>query len=337
MSSPDRLPDDVRRWIDQQADDERPALARTWDLAGLADEPALADDATDAAWSRLAAALDDPTDDAALDDDAQDAVSSDAVQRGLRAWQERGRPTLIPAQAAPLSQLARRPSAWAGALALALVAVVVWTRPVTVEAGDVGTVSLPDGSRVTLATGSELVYRRGLRGDDRRVTLTGQGYFDVERDGRPFVVETATARVEVLGTEFDVQAWPSATPETAVALVEGSVRLATPAGSVVLEPGQASRTSGGPPTPPAATDVEAVAAWRDGAFSVVDAPLGSVAAALEARFGRPVRLGPGVDARRRLTLFLPSADSADVVLRDLAAYLDLRVQAGPDRYDVLPR
>ena len=80
-----------------------------------------------------------------------------------------------------------------------------------------------------------------------------------------------------------------------------------------------------------------MAAWRDGAFSVVDAPLGSVAAALEARFGRPVRLGPGVDARRRLTLFLPSADSADVVLRDLAAYLDLRVQAGPDRYDVLPR
>ena len=62
-----------------------------------------------------------------------------------------------------------------------------------------------------------------------------------------------------------------------------------------------------------------------------------VAAGGQGAFERVESDARGVDAGRRLTLFLPAADSADVVLRDLAAYLDLRVQAGPDRYDLLPR
>ena len=340
-------PDDVRRWIDRQAEADRPDLARTWDLSGLAASDAPVADA-DAAWAALEQRLDaEPAAPPAPGPPARDA----ATQAGLRAWQERGEAGTVRASTAPVRSflLARRPALVGVALAAAAVvlAALLWPRAVTVEAGGaVLAVALPDGSAVTLAPGSALSYRRGLEGDERRVELEGEGYFDVARDGRPFVVGTFNAEVEVLGTAFDVLAWPgAASAETAVALVEGSVRLRPAragAGGVVLEPGEVSRVAGargagGAATPPVAADVAAVAAWRGGGFSVVDAPLGVVAAALEGRFGRPVGLAPGVDASRRLTLFLPAADRADVVLRDLAAYLDLRLQAGPDRYDLLPR
>ena len=335
-------PDDVRRWIDRQAEADRADLARTWGLSGLAASDAPVADA-DAAWAALEQRLNmEPAAPPAPGPPAHDA----ATQAGLRAWQERGGAGTVRASAAPVRSflLARRPVLVGVALAAAAVALaaVLWPRAVTVEAGGaVLAVALPDGSAVTLAPGSALSYRRGLSGDERRAELEGEGYFDVARDGRPFVVGTFNAEVEVLGTAFDVLAWPgAASAETAVALVEGSVRLRPAhagAGGVVLEPGEVARVAGGAATPPVAADVAAVAAWRGGGFSVVDAPLGVVAAALEGRFGRPVGLAPGVDASRRLTLFLPAADRADVVLRDLAAYLDLRLQAGPDRYDLLPR
>ena len=343
-------PDDVRRWIDRQAEADRPDLARAWGLSGLAAPDAPVADA-DAAWAAVERRLDAEATpgDPRLAPSAP-PVRDDAVQAGLRAWQGRGGAGTVRPGAAPVRSflLARRPALVGVAFAAAAVALaaVLWPRAVTVEAGGaVLAVALPDGSAVTLAPGSELAYRRGLGGDERRVALEGGGYFDVASDGRPFVVETFNAEAEVLGTAFDVLAWPDAdAAETAVALAEGSVRLrpARPsgradAGGVVLEPGEVARVVGGAATPPVAADVAAAVAWRDGGFSVVDAPLGVVAAALEGRFGRPVGLAPGVDAGRRLTLFLPAADSADVVLRDLSAYLGLRVQAGPGRYDLLPR
>ena len=332
-------PDDVRRWLDRQAEPDRAELARTWDLAVLAASGEPVPDA-DAAWAAVTARL-----------GAEPAAppvpgpprSADRVQAGLRAWRGRGGAETVHAATAPVRSflLARRPALAGVLLAAAAVAlaVVLWPRTTVVEAGGaVLAVALPDGSAVTLAPGSELAYRRGLPGDERRVRLDGGGYFDVAHDGRPFVVETFNAEVEVLGTAFDVLAWPGAqAAETAVALVEGSVRLRGSGGAVVLAPGEVARVAGAVPTPPVVADVAAAAAWRGGGFSVVDAPLGVVAAALEGRFGRPVRLGPGVDAARRLTLFLPSAESADAVLRDVAAYLDLRLQVGPDRYDLLPR
>ena len=315
------MPPDVRRWIGRQDEAERDALARTWALAGLAGSvPAPPD--TDAAWTRLEALLDAPG-------------PGLEAPGPARASRRRDRPA---AARGPVRLRRAVPVAALAAAVAAVVAVGLWLRPVTVAAGpEVAAVTLPDGSEVTLAPGARLRYRRGLRGDARRVGLDGQGYFAVDSGSRPFVVETFNAEVEVLGTAFDVLAWPGA-GETAVALAEGRVRLRGGGAEVALEPGEVSRVAGGgAPTPPVRADVEAVAAWRAGAFSVVDAPLAVVAEALEARFGRPVRLGAGVEAGRRLTLFLPSADSADAVLRDVAAYLDLRLQSGPDGYTVLPR
>ena len=299
----DALPPDLDAWLDRQPDAD--GLRRTWALAALAEPPAPG--TTDAAWSRLNVALDAPP--------ARGAADRPAAPSRRARW-------------------------LAGAALLAAVAVAVGLAPVTARAdGAVAEVRLPDGSEVALAPGSEVRYRRGMWGATRRARLTGHAEFHVRADGRPFRVETFNATVGVLGTTFDVRAWPdAAAPETAVALVEGSVRLSDARGrAVVLAPGQASRVAGGAPTAPAPVDLALVAAWRAGGFAIADAPLGTVAQALQAQFGRPVRLGDRVDPGRRLTLYLPHATSAEPVLRDVAAYLDLRLQMGPEGYDLLAR
>lgn len=310
-TAPPDIPTDVRRWLDRQGAADRDALAQTWALAALA-APRTPSPDTEAAWERLVARLDAPR-----------TARRSAPDRGPAAI--RARRALWPALALA--------AVVAGAAAVGL-----WLRPTAVAAGSaVASVALPDGSAVTLAPGSALRYRRRLGGSVRRVRVDGQALFEVARDGRPFVAETFNAEAEVLGTTFDVSAWPAA-GETTVTLVEGAVRLRGRAGAVVLAPGEASRVAGtAPPTPPGRVDVAAVTAWQTGGFAVVDAPLAAVAAAVEGRYGRPVRLGPAVDPSQRLTLFLPQAETAEAVLGDVAAYLGLRLQAGPGRYDLLTR
>lgn len=330
MAHESPLPVDVRDWIGRQ--DDADGLARAWALAALAEEPG---PALDAAWSRLADRLDGD------DRIAVGEVDLARVQTGLHAWQRRPQRPLAPnVPAAPIrSFLLRRAALAAAAMVIvAALALISWPRTTTFAAGaDALVAALPDGSEVTLAPGSELRYRSGLLVGARRAAIEGQGYFDVKTSTRPFVVQTFNAEVEVLGTEFDVQAWPGA-PETAVALVEGRVEVRAGGAAVTLSPGQATRVSRtGVPTLPANADVAAITAWRSGGFSVVDASLATVAAAAEARYGRSVQLGPGVDAERRLTLYLPTAESADTVLGDVAAYLDLRLQVGPDSYRLLSR
>ncbi len=319
---------DVRDWIERQPEPDRKALARTWDAAALARDFEDAPD-LETAWSRLESALEDaPTPPVSLEEGQNEALPF-----------PRSKPFPRPQPRAanrPASKTRRRWLTGALIAATALIALVA-TRPVAIRAdGSVLEVALPDGSTATLAPGSEIQHRRGMWGDTRRVEVEGHVALEVATDGRPFVAETFNAEVEVLGTVFDVLAWPGT--ETAVALVEGSVRLRSDGGEVTLKPGDVSRVAGrGAPTPPVAVDLEAVTAWQRGGFSVVDAPLEVVAAAVEARFDFEVGLGEGVNPTQRLTLFLPAAETADAVLGDVAAYLGLRLQAGPDRYDLLAR
>lgn len=112
---------------------------------------------------------------------------------------------------------------------------------ITVPAGQRVDVVLPDGTKVCMNALSELRYPAFFSGDDRRVKLTGEAFFDVTHDEKhPFVVETYTCNVQVLGTRFDVEARPES-DELLVALVEGSVRVsdnANPDNAVILNPNE---------------------------------------------------------------------------------------------------
>ncbi|MRG47900.1 DUF4974 domain-containing protein [Chitinophaga sp. SYP-B3965] len=70
-------------------------------------------------------------------------------------------------------------------------------------------VKLPDGTTVWLNAGSKLDYPKQFTGNQREVTLEGEAFFTVAKDARrPFTVRTRTFSIRVLGTEFNVRAYP---------------------------------------------------------------------------------------------------------------------------------
>ncbi|MDP4201230.1 MAG: DUF4974 domain-containing protein [Bacteroidota bacterium] len=85
---------------------------------------------------------------------------------------------------------------------------------------------LPDGTKVWLNSGSSLAYKgSSFNNKIRKVTLTGEAYFEVTKNpSRPFVVRGNEVSVKVLGTKFDVRSYREDT-KVNVTLMEGSVRL----------------------------------------------------------------------------------------------------------------
>lgn len=106
-------------------------------------------------------------------------------------------------------------------------------------------ISLTDGSRVMLYPGSTLCFPRAFSRDQREVTLTGEGFFEVQRDTlRPFLVYTQELTTRVLGTSFTIKAYEHAS-EITVAVATGRVavykqksRTPEEAAEVVLSPNQ---------------------------------------------------------------------------------------------------
>ncbi|MDR1381835.1 MAG: DUF4974 domain-containing protein [Tannerella sp.] len=87
-------------------------------------------------------------------------------------------------------------------------------------------ITLPDGSTVKLNSGSEIAYSYDSRGKVREVTFQGEGFFDVAKSDRPFVVKTANGpEVKVLGTSFNLQAYAD-DRTIRTSLVKGYVELA---------------------------------------------------------------------------------------------------------------
>lgn len=66
--------------------------------------------------------------------------------------------------------------------------------------------TLSDGSTVLLHKNAHIDYSSGFSGKTREVSLTGEAYFDIRHDERPFIVHTGNVKTTVLGTAFDVNA-----------------------------------------------------------------------------------------------------------------------------------
>ena len=81
---------------------------------------------------------------------------------------------------------------------------------VSTSFGEKKQVTLPDGSQLILNSCSRICYPIRFIGDVRRITLNGEAFFKVVHDEKlPFIVKTNHLNVRVLGTQFDVKAYPS--------------------------------------------------------------------------------------------------------------------------------
>ncbi|HVW94415.1 MAG TPA: FecR domain-containing protein [Mucilaginibacter sp.] len=134
--------------------------------------------------------------------------------------------------------------------------------------GETYQVRLPDGSAVWLNSASSLTYHADLvQSGKRTVRLKGEAYFEVAKDkAHPFVVQTASQEVEVLGTHFNINSYADE-PATATTLLEGSVKVTAGNVQQVIKPGeQALNTDGNLRV--AQADLDHVTDWKDGDFNL---------------------------------------------------------------------
>lgn len=157
------------------------------------------------------------------------------------------------------------------------------------KAGQKTKILLPDGSVAYLNSSSSIRYLSGFVGDERRVFLEGEGFFEVAKDkSKPFIVESRSVETIALGTAFNVKAFEKE-GEIRISLVEGEVivnQLANPDNSKILKPGKELLLS-----PDSNTfleqdfDLEEVIGWKEGKLVFTQANLPEVKLRLERWYG----------------------------------------------------
>lgn len=188
--------------------------------------------------------------------------------------------------------------------------------------GEIRAVTLPDGSTMTLdARSAARVAQPGAR---RAVTVeSGRALFAVAKDkAHPFVVTIAGTQVTALGTHFSVERRGT---RTVVALVEGSVRVVTPAGTRTLKPDQVLITQGG--TIAMARGADAETGWTTGRLTFSAVPLGEVAATVNRYGGRQVVIRDAALAARPYSGSLRTTGGGDALVAALTATGAARVTA----------
>ncbi len=141
-------------------------------------------------------------------------------------------------------------------------------------------VTLPDGSRVWLNSASELNYPANFQGNERVVRLSGEAFFDVANNPeKPFRVLIKDAKVEVIGTQFDLMAYADE-PVSRTTLMEGAVRISNGDDDKTIKPGQQAEIiyKEGRSSIEVNTTVstDAVLAWRKGYMQFKSADLRTV-------------------------------------------------------------
>ena len=94
--------------------------------------------------------------------------------------------------------------------------------------GQKASVTLPDGTKITLNSESTLKYSTNYNQSDRAVELVGEAYFEVAKNKKiPFVVKAGKLEIEAKGTAFNIKAYPTDN-SISTTLTEGKIEVKTP-------------------------------------------------------------------------------------------------------------
>ncbi|MDP3913496.1 MAG: DUF4974 domain-containing protein [Bacteroidota bacterium] len=151
-------------------------------------------------------------------------------------------------------------------------------------------VDLPDGSQAWLNSGSEISYPVIFNTSERRVSLTGEAYFKVQKGETPFFVSNLGPEIKVYGTEFNVNSYKDEDFVT-VALAEGKISLDLKGKEEFLTPGEVSvfdRTKNSIAIEK--SDVFVHSSWREGKYIFRDTPLSSILRILQRQHNVNIQL-----------------------------------------------
>lgn len=135
---------------------------------------------------------------------------------------------------------------------------------------------LSDGTKVWLNSESSLRFPVNFVGKNRLVEVIGEAYFEVtENAAKPFKVTANNITVDVLGTHFNLNAYPEEA-SVVTTLLEGKVKLTGMDKSVLLKPGQQAQFHNTSPKPfviASDVDIDQTMAWKNGTFQFDNAEL----------------------------------------------------------------
>lgn len=139
--------------------------------------------------------------------------------------------------------------------------------------------TLSDGTEVWLNAASSITYPVAFSQQERSVTVSGEAYFEVaHRDDMPFKVHTGKQEIAVLGTHFNVKAYPD-DPDISTTLLTGSVKVTNTASGAagVLKPGQQARIMNtGGQLDISSVQAENAVSWKNGYFLFDDQDIKSI-------------------------------------------------------------
>lgn len=137
---------------------------------------------------------------------------------------------------------------------------------------------LPDGTKAWLNAASSIVYPVRFTGSSRRVRIEGEVYFEVARQLKdnnkvPFIVNAGGVSVEVLGTQFNINAY-SDEVDIKTTLLEGAVKVTTEKSSSLLNPGHEARVAArSAEILISKANTDQAVAWKNGYFQFQEAGL----------------------------------------------------------------
>ncbi len=158
------------------------------------------------------------------------------------------------------------------------------TNRIIAPKGSMARAILPDGSKVWLNSGSELIYSANYFTQSRKVKLNGEAYFEVvHNEANPFIVDVDLLKVKVLGTSFNVMAYPESR-KIETTLVDGLVNILNQNDNDILQLSPGKNASYNVDTKKltiSGVDTELYTAWKDGKFVFQNQTLGDICNELE--------------------------------------------------------
>lgn len=170
----------------------------------------------------------------------------------------------------------------------------VENRQYATKLGERSKITLSDGTQIWLNAGSLLKYPKDFKGDTREVYLTGEAFFDVAKDKKhPFIIHTDKMDTKVLGTSFNVQAYPDqTTQEVSVLTGRVNVKSTVTEENVYVTPGQKVVFKSKNNKLQAFKDIpmNSISLWRKNIIVFEDTPLTEVVATINRNYNVAIEI-----------------------------------------------
>jgi ferric-dicitrate binding protein FerR (iron transport regulator) len=198
-----------------------------------------------------------------------------------------------------------------------------------VPAGQRVSLNLSDGTTVWLNARTRLTYPTAFIGNQRRVTIEGEAFFEVAKNkDKPFIVSANGTEINVLGTTFNVSSYPDE-PVSRISLLEGSVQVhskTSPDINVTLRPQEEAIFQN-------QTQIMTIGKipnndyflWKEGIYSFENEPLSNILKKLELYYDIKIEVKDPAILKWKYTVKFRQRDGIDEILRALCKVYPLKI------------